>query len=943
MTRARRAGRPSVPHNPLDRLSKRLDARPRWRDAALVALLWLVAAAFLGPALLPGKALVPFDLLSMTMPWTNIGLPAAHNTLPSDVLFENYPNRVFFDESLRQGQLPLWDPNALAGRSLMGDPNAQPFYPLNYLLFWLPSARGMTLAVFINLGLAGSLMYAFLRVAGLGGLAAFLGAVTYMLNGALVVWLEYPPFAATSAWIPGALLGYEMAVRRGRWRYAGLGGLALALAFLGGQIEYPVLLGLIIGAYGILLAVTSRRWQPVGMAVLLGIVGIAAAAVQIVPAWEAVRLSERVLNDYGGLRATRVPLSSLVLLIAPDFFGNQVTGHYWGASNYNEQTAYFAVAPLLLAVAAPFLRRNLTTLFWAAIAVLTTLWVTGTPLLRLAELVPGLGYFGLSRLVFLYPLSGAILAANAVDALVRQPQEHRRARRVLAGAAALLALAYAAGLAYHVADLRAQGPLPMRDYVAPLVWLGLVTAAALLTVRFPRAAVVVVALTVADLFVFGAGYNTVSDTAWAFPTTDLITRLRADREKEVFRIATLQAEQLVLGPNIPNALGLAELGGYTSIPPARTRRLWSQAENFVPIPWINDNTLILQFGQVRERLMGMLNVKYFVVPGDPSLPEFKLTNRCDTDTGEIYGARRVGQTFTPVQNGLHRIDVRFQPYGRPNVGKIGLHLTDGPTSDKHLAYMGVDAATLKEGVPVTLFFDKIPDSANRPFYFYVDAPDSAPGSAVGVCLANGPLPRQGQCFDNGQPVSGPGSLALGVYSLPTPLLKRHGTWDGVRVYHNPAYLPRAYVVYHVQEVESDGEAREAVLNPSFDPSASAVVEGPLPPDIAALTQTPPAGYTEVDAIEHTPQRVSIDVQAAQPGLLVLSDQYWPGWQATIDGAPVPIVHANYVVRGVYLPAGKHQVVFAFHPLSFYLGLGITLAAVAFVVLLSIVERRRSAE
>ncbi|MFN8474262.1 MAG: YfhO family protein [Anaerolineae bacterium] len=925
--------------NALDALDKRLGRHPRWRDIAFVALLWLVAAAFLGPALLPNKALVPFDLLSITRPWTGIGLPAAHNTLPSDVLFENYPNRVFFDASLRQGQLPLWDPNALGGRSLMGDPNAQPFYPLNYLLFWLPAARGMTIAVFINLGLAGSLMYAFLRVAGLGGLPAFLGAVTYMLNGALVVWLEYPPFAATSAWIPGALLGYELAVRRRRWFYAGLGGLALGLAFLGGQIEYPVLLGLIIGAYGILLALTSRRWQPVGMAVLLGAVGIGAAAVQILPAWEAIRLSERVLNDYGGLLATRVPFPSLVLLIAPDFFGNQVTGHYWGTSNYNEQTAYFAVAPLLLAVAAPFLRRNLTTLFWAGITILATLWITGTPVLRLAELVPGLGYFGLSRLVFIYPLSGAILAATALDALM-QPQGRQRAGRIIAVAAALLALAYAAGLLYHLKDLQAQSPLPVGYYVGPALWLALATGAAFLAIHFPRAVVLIVVIAVADLFVFGARYNTVADTAWAYPTTDLITHLQADREKEVFRIATLQAEQLVFGPNIPNALGLAELGGYTSIPPARMRRLWSRAETFVPIPWINDNTLIQQFGQVRARLMGMLNVKYFVVPGDPSLPEFNLANRCDADTGEIYGGRRVGQTFTAYQNGLHRIDVRFQTYGRANAGKVGLHLTDGPTSDNHLAYKEIDAAAIQDGVPVTLFFDKITDSENRQYYFYVDAPNSEPGSAVGVCLANTWLPHKGQRFDNGQVVEDAGSLALGVYSLPTNLLKRRGTWDDVRVYHNPAYLPRAYVVYNVQPVGSEDEARETVLNPAFDPSTSAILDGPLPDTIAALAQNPPAPYTEVENIEHTPQRVTIETQTEQPGLLVLSDQYWPGWQATVDGQPTPIVHTNYVVRGVYLPAGKHQVVFAFYPSSFYLGLGITLATIAFVMAMIVFRVRR---
>lgn len=65
-----------------------------------------------------------------------------------------------------------------------------------------------------------------------------------------------------------------------------------------------------------------------------------------------------------------------------------------------------------------------------------------------------------------------------------------------------------------------------------------------------------------------------------------------------------------------------------------------------------------------------------------------------------------------------------------------------------------------------------------------------------------------------------------------------------------------------------------------------------------------------------------------PGVLVLSDTYYPGWKVTVDGRPSRLLRANYALRGVYLPGGNHRVVFRFAPASLRLGLlstGTTLA------------------
>jgi uncharacterized membrane protein YfhO len=71
-------------------------------------------------------------------------------------------------------------------------------------------------------------------------------------------------------------------------------------------------------------------------------------------------------------------------------------------------------------------------------------------------------------------------------------------------------------------------------------------------------------------------------------------------------------------------------------------------------------------------------------------------------------------------------------------------------------------------------------------------------------------------------------------------------------------------------------------------------------------------------------RIEIHTNSASPCFLVLSDVYYPGWKATIDGNPTHIFQTNYVLRGVMVPAGGHIVHFEFRPKSFYWGAGISI-------------------
>ena len=106
---------------------------------------------------------------------------------------------------------------------------------------------------------------------------------------------------------------------------------------------------------------------------------------------------------------------------------------------------------------------------------------------------------------------------------------------------------------------------------------------------------------------------------------------------------------------------------------------------------------------------------------------------------------------------------------------------------------------------------------------------------------------------------------------------------------------------------------------------------------------PPAAESLPEIVRYEPARVDIKVRAAAPALLVLSDLFYPGWEATVDGRPAEILRANYVMRAVAIPKGAHEVRFLYRPASFRAGETASAAgclAVALLILSHVWTRRR---
>jgi hypothetical protein len=159
----------------------------------------------------------------------------------------------------------------------------------------------------------------------------------------------------------------------------------------------------------------------------------------------------------------------------------------------------------------------------------------------------------------------------------------------------------------------------------------------------------------------------------------------------------------------------------------------------------------------------------------------------------------------------------------------------------------------------------------------------------------------------------------------------------VKVYENLDRLSRAFIVPQAQIIDDDEAALLAMEDPAFDLSSRVLLtDGPLaggsrhaPEDTVQSADSSSSASALVTT--YRAERVVIDAELDSPGYLVLTDAHYPGWQATVDGEPVPIHRADLLFRAVALQPGEHRVVFTFRPVLQRAGVAISLLGLVALV------------
>ena len=373
----------------------------------LILPLMLYASVTLGP-----RTMIPADVLFQWAPWNAAAaefdaLPP-HNALIADLAIQNTPWKQFALNSLRGGEIPLWNPYLFAGAPFLANGQHSMLYPFSVLFLVLPIAKAYGWFVLSQVWLAGLSMYAFGRILGLRRGGAGLAGLVYQGAQFLIISAAvFPMIVAAVVWLP-LLLGcvdrvittsFGLPERRHRTLlWAATGAVALALQVLAGHAEFTYYTLLVMGLYALWRLVGELRirnyesgiteelaarhsplvTRPIVWLAAMVALGLLIAALQLVPLFEVGQVNFRAGSaGFDEVRGWAFPWRNALTLLLPDFHGNPTDHAYrdvftgqsvpltlnangqpnprgpgttsWGEKNYVEGAWYMGVLPLLLA------------------------------------------------------------------------------------------------------------------------------------------------------------------------------------------------------------------------------------------------------------------------------------------------------------------------------------------------------------------------------------------------------------------------------------------------------------------------------------------------------------------------------------------------------------------------------------------------------------------
>ena len=384
-------------------------------------------ALFFSPALIAGRLLAPFD--GNLLYWPYFVSPV---TLWTDLLFGGFP--------------------------VAADPQAQSWYPLARLLAVIPGSwNAHLISAYV---LASTFTYGYVHTLTRSPVAAAAAGLTFGMCGFMIGHLPHGSMLHSAAWIPLMIWSVHELRRGGGAVWIVIGAAAVALSALGGHPQVFVYGLVLASAYALTLGLAGHgaRGRFLARAGALLVLGLALAAIQLIPTYELSATADRWRMGYGMFSTVSLPPRQTLTLLLPYAFGGDSSSPYrtgyFGEPNLNEFSGYVGLLPLLLiAPALVARRRSPVAWFWAAVALLALwlAWGAATPLWRLIYHVPVYNKFRAPvRHVAELALAVSVLSGLGIAAILqgsraagaaaagRRGRELSRLKRVLFGAVAVL-------------------------------------------------------------------------------------------------------------------------------------------------------------------------------------------------------------------------------------------------------------------------------------------------------------------------------------------------------------------------------------------------------------------------------------------------------------------------------------------------------------------------
>ncbi len=812
------------------------------------------------------------------------------------------------------GRVPLWNPWQDLGVPLAGGGTAAVFYP-GQLVFALPLPFDACYRIYVLGHFVTALAAAWLLArhwrASLD--AAAVAAISYAFSGSVLFQYANVVYLVGAAWLPLAILAADRMLQ-GRAAWGVVFGAVLALMVLGGDPQAAYHVGL--------LALVQAVWVPTASSTvrrrfaLLSLAAVVAAglsAVQWLPSAEFLRRSERAAAPVGSVwelpRAIRSgPLGEWTeAILARDI----------PRGSHREHVYHYSVGPWRLA---EFVWPNCGGRQFPVHR-------------RWFEAIPGEGGVWVPSLYMgLLPL---VLAISAMR--FRRGGDARR--QWLTWMVALFVLGSLGwhGLGWIWNELRAAlggdpaRPWPVGPPVGGAYWLLTVVLPGYASFRYPAKLLVVASLGLSLLAARGwddamAGDGAVS-RRW-------LVRLGVASLAGAAGLAGLRPiwsgwlagvkPSALFGPFDPGGAAVDVLASLVQAAVVSGVAAWPLGAARVRSSWAR----LAALGLVALDLAAANRWTAALAPAEAWHRTPTLADAVDRHAGRKGRARP------------------FRVFRRPAWSPLAWRTAWSPDRLGEALRWQRDTLQPKHHLPAGIALAHVPDSMNLADYqAFLMAARRRPGEARPA-----PLPRQ-EVLD----AMGAAYVILAGGEVPEDGERirldatRAADLEDVSLWHSAGALDRAWIVHEVERlpplasnrlgdlvrrgrmvIDRDGQPRDFRTSAVVEADAGAISrdDEAAADDVAsAAAGARPGEWCRV--VRYEPDRVEIEALLQRPGLVVLADQFYPGWRLEVesnggDSRPVPILRTNRVMRGAWLPAGSHRLVYRYRPATFACGAAISL-------------------
>jgi len=484
-----------------------------------------------------------------------------------------YPLKKVAVDAVRHFEPPLWNPYNFSGNVLLGTYQSAVFHPLSWLFFVLPQADAWSVVILLQPILASVAMYVFLTVLGFSVSARVTGALTYAFSGFFMTWWqESYMFTYSSLSLPLALSAIEMYLKTKRGLWLALVSLSLAASIVSGafQMTFYVFAFTAVWILYRMRSAPNRLRLGVSLCMAAG-VSVLLSAIHILPSIDGYRLSTRIATDVKYIfDAYLLPLSRLVTLIAPDYFGNPATYNYFGGGFYHEQLVYLGIVPLVFILTQLFLTkfsvrhgRFFQIAFIVSLSLVLSLPTTWLLLYHLK--LPLLSTMTPSRMMMIVTFCGAVLTAMAVPHYWKGFTQKQLLRVTIVLGFAFVAAGTFPVVAHLTDDKNTSWLITLRNLVIPAASLSLTLSTLWITAARARLRTagftLLILIMLGNIFLFSKKYLYFSERRFLYPSVAVFDELK--KRSAFDRFWTY--ENGYIEKNFASYYGIFSPEGYDSI------------------------------------------------------------------------------------------------------------------------------------------------------------------------------------------------------------------------------------------------------------------------------------------------------------------------------------------------------------------------------------------